>query len=398
MNLADSLASAVGPPAAVVATLVFSACAPEPPAEPFLDLVPVAVSSAPETGGNIALASEATVCADMRYETRVQCFDRTGRVVGDFGGEGDGPREFNSVTELARGPGGTVGVFDWGLARMTVFTPDGTLISETRVPPIFAPARSFRSTVSGYSLVIPTPADASDGSNGLGAKLIKLHEVDLTTSEVLWSREDLEHFEEDGCYPIPGIQTASGGWVFKWSCSGDLYFLDHRDAAEGRLVKSPTYVPEFPNDRDVAAYLEGMRGFSGPVPPELLKSYEEEYRAQPKRPFLGTRTLAFDGADRLWYATTRDRDNFSYLDVWVGTGYAGTVRIRDRLMAYDILGTTLAALVERQPDRSGIAASEIDWYDIGDLDFPDHVDRPGGTNGRNGTVRPPPDDSLISKL
>lgn len=163
-------------------------------------------------------------------------------------------------------------------------------------------------------------------------------------------------------------------------------------------MKSPTYVPEFPNDRDVAAYLEGMRGFSGPVPPELLKSYEEEYRAQPKRPFLGTRTLAFDGEDRLWYATTRDRDNFSYLDVWVGTGYAGTVRIRDRLMAYDILGTTLAAVVERKPDRDGIAASAIDWYDIGDLEFPDPVDHPGGTNGRNGMVRPPPDDLLISKL
>ena len=135
-------------------------------------------------------------------------------------------------------------------------------------------------------------------------------------------------------------------------------------------MESPAYVVEFPNDRDVAAYLEGMR-FAGPLPAELLKSYEDEYRAQPKGPFLGTETLAYDGKDRLWYATTRDRDNFSYLDVWVGTGYAGTVRIRDRLMAYDILGSTLVALVERKPGRDGIAANAIDWYDIGNLEFPD---------------------------
>ena len=140
-------------------------------------------------------------------------------------------------------------------------------------------------------------------------------------------------------------------------------------------MESPAYVVEFPNDRDVAAYLEGMR-FAGPLPAELLKSYEDEYRAQPKGPFLGTETLAYDGKDRLWYATTRDRDNFSYLDVWVGTGYAGTVRIRDRLMAYDILGSTLVALVERKPGRDGIAANAIDWYDIGNLEFPDPVDRP----------------------
>ena len=91
--------------------------------------------------------------------------------------------------------------------------------------------------------------------------------------------------------------------------------------------------------------------------------------AKPKIAFLGTRTLVFDSKDRLWYATTRDRDDFSYLDVWVETTYAGTVRIRDRLMAYDILGSTLVAFVERKPGRDGIAAGAIDWYDIADLEF-----------------------------
>ena len=48
-----------------------------------------------------------------------------------------------------------------------------------------------------------------------------------------------------------------------------------------------------------------MARFVGPLPAELLKSYEEEYRAQPKGPFLGTETLAYVGKDRLWSATTR---------------------------------------------------------------------------------------------
>jgi len=38
-------------------------------------------------------------------------------------------------------------------------------------------------------------------------------------------------------------------------------------------------------------------------------------------------------------------------------------------MGYDLLGSTMAALVERQPDRDGIARRAIDWYRIDGLDF-----------------------------
>ena len=34
---------------------------------------------------------------------------------------------------------------------------------------------------------------------------------------------------------------------------------------------------------------------------------------------------------------------------------------------YDILDSILVALVEREPDRYGIAQRAIDWYDIGDV-------------------------------
>ena len=79
-----------------------------------------------------------------------------------------------------------------------------------------------------------------------------------------------------------------------------------------------------------------------------------------------------------WFTTHRngsglrppgDRDRFSYLDVYEGTEYMGTVRVRDRLVGYDILGGTLAVLVDRQPGVDGIARRAIDWYRIDEVTF-----------------------------
>ena len=38
-------------------------------------------------------------------------------------------------------------------------------------------------------------------------------------------------------------------------------------------------------------------------------------------------------------------------------------------MGYDVLDSTLVALVERNPDADGIAQRAIDWYDIGRMPF-----------------------------
>ena len=38
-------------------------------------------------------------------------------------------------------------------------------------------------------------------------------------------------------------------------------------------------------------------------------------------------------------------------------------------MGYDLLGSTLVALVERPPGRDGIAKRAIDWYDIAGLEW-----------------------------
>ena len=94
-----------------------------------------------------------------------------------------------------------------------------------------------------------------------------------------------------------------------------------------------------------------------------------QYRKTPKRWFLTPEPINFDFKGRLWVATTRDRDTYSYVNIWNGQQHTGTLRIRDRLMGFDLLGTTFAALVERTPGPNGIAQRAIDWYDISALGF-----------------------------
>ncbi len=69
--------------------------------------------------------------------------------------------------------------------------------------------------------------------------------------------------------------------------------------------------------------------------------------------------------------------NGSYLDVSEIAEYAGSVKVRDRLRAFDLLGSTPVVLVDRQvgPDADGIPDRALDWYDIGDL--PDRPVTPG---------------------
>ena len=48
------------------------------------------------------------------------------------------------------------------------------------------------------------------------------------------------------------------------------------------------------------------------------------------------------------------------------------MRIRDRLIGFDLHGETLATLVERavaEGDADGIPDREVDWYDIGKIGY-----------------------------
>ena len=303
-------------------------CAPEQAVKSLVRLSPVASIPAPLSANTeIALVDETTACVINSYEVQVRCSDRAGSVVGAFGGEGEGPGEFRAMGALERGPDGTIGVFDLRADRMTVFRPDGVRLSETRVPRLFLPAAPFGSVISGYYIALP-----NDTVVGLSV----LADVDVTSGEVLWARDGLDDLIESECgWVSPGRPIPGGGYVFS-SCQSELVFIDDRDDVYGTAVTAPTYVEELPNERDVDAYREGIssigRGSGMSLPKSASEPYVAGFRETPKTWLLAGDPLVYDDRERLWAATTRDRDRFSYLDVYEGTEYMGTVRVRDRLV------------------------------------------------------------------
>lgn len=135
------------------------------------------------------------------------------------------------------------------------------------------------------------------------------------------------------------------------------------------VVSVPSYVEELPNARDMAERLEVIGTISSATGFELEW---DEFRRTPKRWWIGPQSPAYDEMGRAWIGTNRDRDLFSYLDVFTDDGfqYLGSVRIRDRLIGYDVLDATLAVLVERAMREGDVVARRgIDWYDIGRLEF-----------------------------
>ena len=100
----------------------------------------------------------------------------------------------------------------------------------------------------------------------------------------------------------------------------------------------------------------------------------EEYENTPKRYQLAPNAHRFDAEGRWWIATLRDHRESSYLDVFCDGRYVGTVRVRDRLWGFDILGTRMVAVVDRlvgsDDEPSAVPTRGVDWYDIGRLSWP----------------------------
>ena len=345
------------------------ACSSETVDLPLVELQPFASSAAPlSANDDIALVSEEVACVIDSYDSRIHCVDRGDRSVGVFGVEGEGPGEFRGLTGIERGPDGGLAAIEFSPSQLTLFDPDGTYVSEVRLPPIFQGNLLHGNRLFGMRLALLDFGRAQDVPDYVPM------EADISVrEEVLWERSDLAAAAGRDCLNgAMGIPTPQGGLVFE-ACGRELAFFDHRDAETATVVASPAYSEALPNERDVAAHVDGVanlgRGRGGGLSEEEREAYAEEFRQEPKGWFLKPHAFKFDAESRLWAATTRDRDAFSYFDVWIGTEYAGTVQVRDRLMGYDMLGSTLVVLVERTPDRIGIAQQAIDWYDIDSVEF-----------------------------
>ena len=324
------------------------------------------------------LADERVACVLDSYETRVRCVDAEGVVVGLFGRVGEGPGEFGGsdyrgALDLVRGEEGTIGVYDGVLFRFTVFEPSGTYVSDVPAP-FLHPFRSFDTVLSGVVW-----------RGWIADSLMTRYDVDIATGEVV--REEASPSGPRGftCGEgevIDGIPDRASGWVFV-ACGDRLVFAG--DNGDATVLHTPTYLPD---ERDVARLEERLLAVQGSLHPEeasralqgssegTYRSFVDEslegYRAKPKPYSLGEEHRLFDAANRYWIATQRDTHEWSYLDVYENAEFVGSVKVRDRLRAFDLLGSTLVVLVERQvgpDDADGVPDRQLDWYDIGELPF-----------------------------
>jgi len=304
---------------------------------------------------------------DETYERLLRCVDQSGGVVGVFGGKGEGPGEFGFVGGLVGGSDGTVGVLDWGTNRFSAFEPSGTLVTETILPSAarsLIPVWRFGDNLVG---VVFTSRDLEVFESGAGdGGFMSVFEFDIASGELIWQEELPPVDAQIECGKVfYGLPDPGGGWVFI-ACEGHVVFV----AEDGNTValQAPTYTGELPSDRDIAAWIESERGF-GRAGSARDEEALEQFRNTPKDYHLAWKEK-FDEQGRFWIATERDRDEFSYLDVYQpseGT-FFGSVRVADRVLGFDVAGSTLAVLVERAPtpdDPEGIPARAVDWYDIG---------------------------------
>ena len=346
--------------AAVLTMVVTSGCAPQAPAaHSVTELAPFASGTAPLTNLlDIAIVTGTVACTANSFDSRIRCVDRNSGDVSMFGREGEGPGEFDGLTSIERAPGERVAAMDFGLGRMTVFETDGTIVSETALPPIFRPLQLVDGHLFGYKL------GALDFSSAEELPEFVPMAADVGSGEVVWQRTDLAGVLDRDCFTgVAGGLTPDGGVVFE-VCGHEVAFLADPRAQSATVVVSPSYVEAFPSDRDASDHREGLTdtGRRGGMTEHDIDTRLAAFRRTPKEWIL-KRPFRFDDRGRLWVATTLDHDAFSHFDIWDGTVYAGSVRVHDRLLAFDILGLTLVTLVERA-GTGGVSQLGVDWYDI----------------------------------
>ena len=291
-------------------------------------------------------------CVINSFESSIHCADKGDGSVTAFGSEGEGPGEFNALTGIEHGPGGQVSAMDSGRRRLVSFSSDGTLVSETALPADFQTQQLNGDRLFGFKLVI---------SDSFVPNFVPMA-TDAHSGEIVWERADLAEAAGRECLNGANGVIAPGGGLVGQECGHELAFFDSQDAPSATVMVSPSYSEALPNERDVSAHVEMVSRIGLPMSDAQKEAEAAELRQKPKEWILKPISFRFDGQSRLWVATTRDRDAFSYFDVWADSRYFGHVRVRDRLLGFDVLGSTLVTLVER-------AAGEraIDWYDLAGL-------------------------------
>lgn len=328
---------------------------------------PVAEVGAPASAASsVALVSEGTACVVDSYFVRIHCLHRDGRPAEVWGRQGEGPGEFADIQAVVRGPQGSVAVVDGDLRRVTTFQPTGERVSETRLPSLFTPKGPMSAVLDGHYMYM----------DGLASLDFRQVQIQAATGETAWERTFPRDLAEPGCHDgaasdglevrgsTAGTATPAGGVVFA-ACDGQLVLFPDRDGDSTVAVRRPAYAGELPNQRDVDGFVDARRGsFIGDATDDDVEAYRQEAKE------WSLLSPKVDDSGRLWVLTSRDRDEFSYFELYVGAEYAGTVRVRGRVVNFDVLGDALAVATTRRPTAAAAEAIDqraVAWYDIAGL-------------------------------
>lgn len=349
--------------AALVALLTACGGQQDPAGPRYVDIGPPYVSiDAPESqSGSLVLLADGIACVTETYWYRIFCTDPGGESF-VFGARGEGPGEFQFPDLVLRGPEGMIAVMDSDLGRLSLFAETGGFVNAVSsfpsFPTVFFAGRrkAVGETIVGYTF------DLSMARTDV--------EIELVTGRVLWERSfPLEKDVVDCSTPGPRDRQLSGGYAGSGSsllfltCYGEyLVWYAHRDDAEPTAIVRTTYVERYPTDREVAAEMQVLQSAPWQVS-------EDEIRSRP-RAWYGPRVV--DDRQRFWAVWYSEPSSevptpMSYVDVFHlttdGPRYALTLELQADVLGMDVLGDTLAVLVER--DVGGLLPERrVEWYNV----------------------------------
>jgi len=317
----------------------------------FLRLMDVAHIVAHSENNSITLITEQQACIIDSYEVRVMCGDRQWRTTQSYGGQGEGPGQFRQPAALIRLAAGQIGVVDLDLQRLTILPGTETV----RVPPLFRPLAGIESD----TLVAGLFESFSRDRTTVNAAWLSL------SSDSLLNRVAFRYQPSDDWpirpFLIGGTTLGDGDFVFNISNRAVV-----RYGPDGALIGEfdiPEREPVYPSEEDVRRRAQDIRRIFGETPRlQELETFAETAKA----PLLPWSPVLVGPDDFIFIGSSRDRETHSYIDVLQDGRQVGTLRVRGRLLSFDVLDDTLATLVERtgQADEDGLTPRGIDWYQI----------------------------------
>ena len=313
----------------------------------------------PSGAAEVVVLPDGRSCTSDTYLIQVHCFDPESDRRWSFGREGEGPGEIKSPGPLLAvdGSDSTLAVVDYELARVTVFTLDGTYLESGTVPLAFWPYSTVRAgRITGTRIPVRMPELPREHVGR-----ITILDIDGDGSPAEVELRLLKRPGEKDKLPFAkgALQDDSTVTVH---VAGHRFAVFSLDGSFLRDFEYPAHLQEpiYPSELDLEEWISGVRSIFGRPPTDA------EIEAQAETlllPVLKGTNPALGPDSTFWVASPRDRVERSYIDVFRSGAYLGALEVRDRLLDFSITGDVLVALVKRTGEN-GAGPWRLDWYDI----------------------------------